>query len=65
MVDVLILESQIPSMAAVRALHFCPYDSSLIITCGQEDMKVSAAVFLCIFSCLFLAWRTLCQLVSI
>ena len=40
MVDVMILESQIPSMAAVRAMHFCPYDSNLLITCGQEDMKV-------------------------
>jgi len=38
--DLQLMESQVPSMAAVRALQFCPYDSSLIATCGPEDVKV-------------------------
>lgn len=38
--DLQLLESQVPSMAAVRAVEFCPYDSNIIATCGPEDVKV-------------------------
>jgi hypothetical protein len=41
LVDTQQAESQIPCMAAVRVLQYCPYDASLLLAAGQDDVKVS------------------------
>jgi hypothetical protein len=40
LVDTQQAESQIACMAAVRAVQYCPYDASLLLAAGQDDIKV-------------------------
>jgi hypothetical protein len=47
LVDTQQLESQIPSLAAVRAVQFCPYDPSLLLVAGQDEVKVRVATLNC------------------
>ena len=44
LVDTLQHESKLACMAAVRSLSYCPYDASLLLVAGQDDVKVSAVL---------------------